>query len=374
MKLLVDCHCFDYPTPQGINTYIKGLYTSLVPIAKDVDFYFAANDTNNLKLIFGEYRNVFYIKIPHCGSLSRLLGIFPTLIREYSIDWAHFQYVGPLFKACKTIVTLHDILFLDFPKYFPLSYRISKGLMFRYAAKRADLLLTVSSYSKRQITQHYNIKAENIFVTPNAITDRFSLIKKEDANEFVRQKYGLEKYVLYVSRLEPRKDQFGLIKAFIESGVYKHGVSLVIVGEETIHDNRIDEYLARLDETAKGRIIFLKGILDYELANLYRGAALFVYPSKAEGFGIPPLESAVSEITTICNNQTAMKDFDFFGERLIDTSDTSKLADMIRESLQKPLCCNELSLLKKQVLEKYNWNNIAQEFYKILTYQNLRNR
>lgn len=77
MRLLVDCHCFDYPTPQGINTYIKGLYASLIEVAKDIEYYFAANDIDNLRSIFGEHSNVFYIKIPHSGSLGRLLWIFP---------------------------------------------------------------------------------------------------------------------------------------------------------------------------------------------------------------------------------------------------------------------------------------------------------
>lgn len=370
MRLLVDCHCFDYPTPQGINTYIKGLYSSLIEIAKDIEFYFSANDTDNLKSVFGEHPNVFYIKIAHSGSLGRLLRIYPSIIRKYSIDWAHFQYVGPFFKTCNTIITLHDILFLDFPEYFPLSYKISKGLMFRYAAQRADLLLTVSSYSQQQIASHYKLKEKEIFVTPNAITDRFSVIKREDANEFVRQKYGIDKFVLYVSRLEPRKDQFGLIKAFVESGVHKDGYSLAIVGEESIHDNRIDEYLSDLDIAVKEKIIFLRGVLDDELANLYRGSALFVYPSKAEGFGIPPLEAAVSEVPTICNNKTAMKDFDFFGDKLIDTSDTSGLADIIRQSLRKTLGKTELARIKKQVLEKYNWDNIACGLYKILKEKN----
>lgn len=366
MKLLVDCHFFDYSTPQGINTYIRGLYTSLIPIAQDIKFYLAANDIENLKSIFGEHENVVYINIPHTGSLSRLLKTYPSVIKKYSIDWAHFQYVSPFIKTCKTIITLHDILFMDFPEYFPLSYRISKGIMFKYAAKRADLLLTVSSYSQKQIACHYKLNSDNIFITTNAITDRFSNIKKVDAHKFISQKLGVEKYLLYVSRLEPRKDQFGLIKAFVESKVYDEGVSLVIVGEESIHDKRIDKYLSELNNSVKSKILFLNGVKDEELAFLYRGASLFVYPSKAEGFGIPPLEAAVSEIPTICNNKTAMGDFDFFGSRLVDTSDINKLALLIRSTLKSKIQDVELAKIKKIILSRYNWDHIAQKYYEIL--------
>ncbi len=366
MRLLIDCHFFDYPTPQGINTYIKGLYSSLIPAAKDIEFYLAANDIDNLKSIFGEHKNVVYIKIPHKGSLSRLLKIFPSIIKKYSIDLAHFQYVSPFIKTCKTIITLHDILFEDFPEYFPLSYRVSKGLLFKYAAKRADILLTVSAYSQKQIAMHYKLTPENIFITPNAITDRFSKISRSDAKKFVSQKYGIDKYILYVSRMEPRKDQFGLLKAFVESGVYKDGVSLMIVGEKTIKDKRIENYCSGLNELVKSKILFLNGVKDTELAFLYRGASLFVYPSKAEGFGIPPLESAVSEIPTICNNKTAMEDFDFFGDKLVDTSDTSSLANLIRQTIDEPFDSQELHNIKEEILRRYNWDNIALGLYEIL--------
>lgn len=72
MRLLVDCHCFDYPTPQGINTYLCGIYSELIPIATDIQFFLAATNTDNLKQIFGEHTNVHYVKIEHGGSFKRL--------------------------------------------------------------------------------------------------------------------------------------------------------------------------------------------------------------------------------------------------------------------------------------------------------------
>lgn len=194
MRLLVDCHCFDYPTPQGINTYLRGLYGSLIYKTTNIEFFLTANNLNNLKNIFGERENITYLRIPAKGSLSRLLSIFPSLIKENRIDVAHFQYVAPFIKNCKTIVTLHDILFKDFPQYFPISYRITKNILFKYTAKRADILLTVSEYSKKQIAKHYNICESKIDVTPNAIIDRFSSISPLDARKYVKKHYGINTY------------------------------------------------------------------------------------------------------------------------------------------------------------------------------------
>lgn len=366
MKFLVDCHCFDFSIPQGINTYLCGLYRALIPLAQDIEFYLAANNIDNLKKIFGEHRNINYIQIPHKGSLSRLLTVFPNVIKENQIDIAHFQYVAPFRKHCKTVVTLHDILFLDYPQYFPLSYRISKGILFKHSAQNADLLLTVSEYSKKQIALHYKIDNRKIKVTKNAVQDRFYAIDKSTALQFVKQHYNLDKYILYVSRLEPRKDQYGLIKAYLESGLFNDGIKLVIVGEESIKDPRIKDLISTQPKDRVTHIIFLNGVLDDALTNIFKAASLFVYPSKAEGFGIPPLEAATAEVPTICNNATAMGDFDCLSPRLTDTSDTSKLAEMMRNVLSNPPSSEELKAIKKQVMSRYNWENIAKFYQRVL--------
>lgn len=371
MRLLVDCHCFDYPTPQGINTYLRGLYSALIPMAQDIEFYLAANNIDNLKRIFGERRNINYVPIPHKGSLSRLLSIFPNVIKENKIDVAHFQYVAPFRKNCKTVVTLHDILFLDYPQYFPLSYRISKGLLFKHSAKNADLLLTVSEYSKRQIALHYKIDNLKIKVTENAVQDRFSAITKDEAQSYVKQNYNLDKYILYVSRLEPRKDQYGLIKAYVESGLFNDGIKLTIVGEESIKDPRITELLSSQPGDITAHIVFLNGVLDDALTNLYKAASLFVYPSKAEGFGIPPLEAATAEVPTICNNATAMGDFECLSPRLTDTSDTSNLAKMMKDVLSEMPSPDELKSIREKVMQRYNWEYIAKYYLEALKQLNI---
>ncbi len=368
MKLLIDCHCFDYHTPQGINTYLRGLYSSLIPKAPNIRFYLAANNIDNLKNIFGEKDNITYLKIPSKGSLSRLLSIFPLLIEKNNIDAAHFQYVAPFVKKCKTIVTLHDILFKDFPQYFPLSYRISKGILFEYTAKRTDILLTVSEYSKKQIAKHFKICESKINVTPNAVLDRFGNISSYEAKEYMKRYLGIDKYILYVSRLEPRKDQFGLLESYIKSKLYENNISLVIAGEESIKDKRIPPLLASLSKNIYTHIYFLNGISDDKLIYLFKGASLFVYPSKAEGFGIPPLEAAVAEIPTICNNATAMGDFHFFNSRLIDTSNQEVLASLMRKCITNPPTKEELISIKKKVMEQYNWDKIALDYFKILSH------
>ena len=100
MKLLVDAHCFDYQTTEGINTYLKGLYGELVGIAPDIDFYFVAQNVGRIKALFGEAANVHYVPLTSQNKIYRLLFEIPAIVKKLGIEWAHFQYTSPLIKNC----------------------------------------------------------------------------------------------------------------------------------------------------------------------------------------------------------------------------------------------------------------------------------
>ncbi len=365
MKLLLDAHCFDYKTSEGINSYIKGVYSSLIDLAKDITFYIVAADIEKVKSIFGEHENVVYVPLTSKNKIYRLLFEFPAIIKKYQIDVTHYQYTSPLLKNCKNIITLHDILFVDYPTMFPWSYRTIKGLLFKLSAKRADLLLTVSEYSKRQIAKHYGIESDKIHVTPNAVSDDFYNIDLQAAQNFVKSQ-GVEKYVLYVSRIEPRKNQVALLKAYCEQRLWESGYDLVFIGRKTLATPDFDSYFEALDQEVKTHI-HIHNQVDYtDLKYWYKAASLFVYPALAEGFGIPPIEAGAAGVPTICCNKTAMGDFKFFGDNLIDIDNTELLRTTMSEILAGTKRV-DTAAISKQILEKYNWDNIAQNFYELLT-------
>ena len=93
MRLFVDCHVFDGKF-QGTRTYLQGIYTNLVN-HKDVDFYFAAQNLDNLRTVFGDAENIHYVQLSNGGGLKRLFVEIPQIIKEYQIDYAHYQYISP---------------------------------------------------------------------------------------------------------------------------------------------------------------------------------------------------------------------------------------------------------------------------------------
>lgn len=363
MRILIDCHCFDYSTSEGINTYIRGLYGALTVVARDIDFYFAAREIGKLQRIFGDAPNIHYVALAAKGRVHRLLTEIPSVVRKYGIDVAHYQYTAPLIKNCKTIVTLHDILFKDYPSLFPLSYRLTKGALFELSARRADLLLTVSEYSRRRISSHFGIPLSKIHVTPNAVSEDFFYIDAGQARAFVKYKCG-GKYILYVSRIEPRKNQTALLQAYHEMGLAMKGYDLVFIGRKTLPVPDFDGLLASLTDAEKRHIHVYNQVPYEELKLWYKAASLFVYPALAEGFGIPPIEAGAAGVPCICSDRTAMGDFTFFGENLIDVTDASKLQSSMLANLDSPRV--DTTKVSNAIRAKYNWAAIAEVLYPLI--------
>ncbi len=358
-KIFVDCHVFDGGL-QGTTTYLKGLYLELIK-DKTIKYYLASCDSNNLKSIFGEHNNVTFLQYKTHNKYSRLLLDIPRLIKKNKIDYAHFQYIVSPIKRCKYIVTLHDVLFLDFPTYFPLKYRIVNKWLFMLSAKYSDIVLSVSEYSKNQIQEH--LKIANVAITPNAVDPVFfENYNKKEAIEIIKNKYNFENYFLYVSRWEPRKNHDLLLKVFVENDYYKT-YTLVFVGDMAILNKTYIDYFESLDDAIKNKIKTLNKVNFNDLLELVRGSNISIYPSIAEGFGIPPLESIAANVPTICSNTTAMSDFQFLGDCLFNPFNPYDLSEKIKIGLEDKNVVEKREFIK----ENYNWNVAANNFKKAIS-------
>jgi glycosyltransferase involved in cell wall biosynthesis len=357
LNILVDCHVFDQSL-QGTTTYIKGVYLELIK-DKTKNFYFVSH-SYNLEEIFGKQKNVFYIKFKSKNKFYRLLIELPQIIKKHSIDYAHFQYIVPPIKRCKYIVTLHDVLFLDYPKYFSFIYKVSKKILYKLSAKYSDIVLTVSEFSKERIEHHFNL--QNIYITPNAVESSFyEKYDKVFAQKQVLEKFGIQNYFLFVSRWEPRKNHHLLLKVFVEKEYYKE-YNLLFLGDEAIENKEYNHYYKSLSNIIKNKVYKLNKINFQDLLLINRAAKLSIYPSIAEGFGIPPLESIACGIPTVCSNSTAMSDFNLISDCLFNPFDAIDLDDKIKIAL------SDLNLEEKKdkVFKKYNWSIAAKQIQNAL--------
>jgi glycosyltransferase involved in cell wall biosynthesis len=360
MKLFVDAHIFDSHNTEGVTTYLKGLYLAVIRQNPSFELYFAAHNIENLQKIFGNHSFVHYIQYKSKNKYYRLAIELPQIIRKNKIDIAHFQYITPLRKTCREIVTIHDILFKDFPQYFPYSYKLTKNILFRRSAHRADLLFTVSEYSRKRIAKHYNIDENSILITPNAVSEDFFSANTNNS-EKLKQHYNYDKYILYVSRFEPRKNHITLAQAFVNLRLWEQNIKLLFVGAKTIPVEDFDTFYNSQPIEIQQQILHIPQVTFDELLLIYKGASLFVYPSIAEGFGIPLIEAAAAGIPCICSNNTAMNDFYFFKDVFFNPTNEQELEAKIKDFFNGKFY-PKTDDIQNIVRKKYNWDNIANSF------------
>ncbi len=358
MKLLVDAHVFD-DLSQGSKTYLKGLYSSVLSSNSKDNFYFATNTVASFKNELENHANAHHLQYSSHNKFIRLGFEIPSLIKKHKIDWAHFQYISPIRKICAEIVTIHDLLFLDFPEYFPQDYRLTKNFLFKRSARRANWVLTVSEYSKQALIKHYNIDPDKIVITPNGILDFF--LAPQLAISDLANRYSLGRFILYVSRFEPRKNQLGLLKSYLQLELWKQEIQLIYVGGKGIETHEFRKNYETLDKRIKENIFFLEDISLTDLKWLYEKCELFVYPSFAEGFGIPPLEALACGANIICSNTTAMSEFQFLGERLFDPNDQAVMTEKIDFYLKNPTSNRYLAI--DYLKTHYSWETAASRFH-----------
>ena len=367
--LFVDGHVFDGEF-QGTRTYVKEIYLELLRLCPDIFVYFGANNIESVKNIFLGYENVGYVKYESNGSLERIFFEIPKIIKKLSCTHAHFQYVIPFTKVanCNYIVTIHDILFNDFPREFSLFYRLKRNLLFFFSAKFSSRLFTVSEYSKKRISQSYRVDEKSIGLTLNGVSQDFFdfSFSKEESRKFIYDNYLINKYIIYVSRIEPRKNQMLLLDIYLQEKLWQRGYSLVFIGNDTLASD-FESQLKKINQSVSDNIKWIRQVDYYDLKHFLNGAEVFVYPSKAEGFGIPPLEAAAMLTPVLCSNVTAMEDFSFFYPYTFNPEDKEDFREKLVNIIDHIDNVDVLNI-KNSIKNKYSWKESAQiildELYK----------
>jgi glycosyltransferase involved in cell wall biosynthesis len=286
MRIGIDAHHVN-GKPQGSRTYLLELIRSLSRISSDeiVVYSFRPEETRTVLGAEGvTHRRVF----PESARL-RLPVVVPALTVRDRLSVLHSQYVIPLFSSTPNVVTIHDILFESHPDLFEGAFSERSKALIRRSARRAEIVLTVSEFSRRALIEHYGLPSGKVRVTPNGV-DRRVFRPIADDPHGARKRHGLEgAFVLAVGRIEPRKNLVRLMRAFSRARErLSGGVRLVIAGQE---DFRSRDVLQEATRHPQGSIVFLGAVPDEDLPALYNLAEAVAYPSLVEGFGIPILEA-----------------------------------------------------------------------------------
>jgi len=232
---------------------------------------------------------------------------------------AHFQYVAPPGWRGRTVITIHDLSFEHQPELFGLQARLQLRALVPRAARRADHVLTVSEWTRRDLIDRYGLRPESVTAIYNGVSPVFT----PDGHRPDRPPY-----LLFVSSLQPRKDPVAAVDALSLLGP---GLDLVFVGPDRGSREDILHAASRL--RLEERIEVKGHISDDELAALFRGAECYVLPSKWEGFGLTIVEAMASGTPVVTTTAAALPEIAGDAAVLVPPGDPAALAEGVRSAL-----------------------------------------
>jgi glycosyltransferase involved in cell wall biosynthesis len=318
----------------GIGTYVRNLLRHLARLDHTTEYVVLCREADgDLTHELGENFRLVAERSPNYSIREQLA--IPLDLRRERVDLFHApHYVLPPLTPCRSVVTIHDCIHLRFPQYLPnrLSYAYALSSLW-VATHRSSRIMTVSETSKRDILRYFRVPESKIDVIYNAIDERFGQIPAPDEIERVRERYQLnDPFVLYAGNIKPHKNIERLIEAF--HSLKRHGfdeVKLLIIGDEISKYSTLRRAVHRYK--LHKHVRFFGFVPDQTLAILYRLAAVFVFPSLYEGFGLPPLEAMASGTPVITSNVSSLPEVVGDAALLIDPYEPEAIADALRRVL-----------------------------------------
>lgn len=230
-------------------------------------------------------------------SLWRTLGIVSDLRRD-GIDLYHGLSgelpIGIRRSGIRSVVTIHDLIFLRHPEYYHWIDAKIYAWKFRRTIAEANRIVAISQCTKRDIMHYGHVPADRIDVIYQSCSTHFKMRESDAKKQDVHARYLLPgRYIINVGTVERRKNILLAVKAL----QHIDDISLVIVGRQTEYAREVKEYI-----TAHGltdRVRWLSGVPNADLPSLYQMAEACIYPSRYEGFGVPIIEAIQSGLPVV---------------------------------------------------------------------------
>lgn len=361
MHIAIDAHSVGAKLG-GNETYATNLIEALAEIDQSNRYTLYVTKREAIERFANRWAN-FSVKqtLPHTP-LVRIPLTLARELRRHPVDVLHVQYTAPPLAPCPVVATIHDLAFEHLPETFNRRSWMQLRFTVRHTARRAAQIITVSEYSKQDISKTYKIEPQRILVTPEAASVRFSPVTNETELKKVRETYGIEgDYILSLCSIQPRKNLVRLIEAYSLLRQSRQGVKLpqlVLAGKRGWLDGEI---FNAAEQNVRGSDIRFTGyVADQDLPALYSGAVCFVYPSYFEGFGLPILEAMKCGAPVIAGNRTSLPELVADAGLLFDPFDTNALVEALNRILDDADYCRALRAKGLKRSSEFSWQATAQ--------------
>ncbi len=257
----------------------------------------------------------------------------------------------------KTINVIHDINFEHFPSMSPPIYRAYYKYFFPKFARRADVLATVSNFSRQDIICHYNVDHKKVIVTPNAAAEDFFEITPEE-KEQIRQQYSNGyPYFIFVGTANKRKNVKNILLSFELFRSKGFMAKLVFAGMKKYWDSEMSQTLQ--DMKFRQDVIFTGYVSTTDMNRLISSSIALLYPSLFEGFGVPILEAYACSTPVITSNCSAMPEVAGDGAIKVNPININEICKAMIKIVQHDDIRNILIIKGKEQIKKFSWDKSA---------------
>ncbi len=257
----------------------------------------------------------------------------------------------------KSIVTIHDLIFLHYPHFYKAIDRTIYNYKFRRACINANHIVAVSECTKRDIIRFYGIQADKISVIYQGCHEQFMQQANEEIKKQVAQKLNLPKnFILSVGTVEERKNLLLTVKALKESNLDN---KLVVIGKRTKYAQQVDAFIQ--ENNMQEQVIFLSNVSYTELPIVYQLASLFIYPSLYEGFGIPIIEALHSLVPVIAATGSCLEEAGGNSSLYANPHNHAELAEAIQLVLSDEKLREKMIIEGIKHVQKFNHEELSKQ-------------
>jgi len=260
----------------------------------------------------------------------------------------------------RTIVTVYDLFFMDFPE---LADRQARRDFFRKAEasfRKADGIITISEFTKNELLEKFTVEESKVRVVYLGVDHKAWDDISAAGLEKIRAKYELPAtFLLFVGAIEPRKNLLRLIQAFTKIHKEYESISLVIVGRRGQEFKKLADEIER--QSLQPWVKMLGYVPESDLMSLYHLASLLVFPSLCEGFGLPVLEAMTSGLPVVASLSSALPEIAEDAALYFDPENPDEMAEKILQVLQNQNLCETLRDRGLERSSAFHWEKTASE-------------
>ena len=350
----------------GLGNYCRTLLNDLsavVPEEWQLRLYAPDAGRDELRSQVAETPRVKYVyprgrRLKVQRSLWRVSGIVDDLQRD-GVQLYH-GLTGELPRGLRragirSVVTIHDLIFLRHPEYYHWIDTKIYAWKFRVACQEADRIIAISERTKQDVMELGGVSADRIDVVYQSCSPRFTAEVRPQQTADVRSRYSLPpRYVLSVGSVEERKNLTEAVRALRHLPADIH---LVAVGKPTKYAGRVMAEAGH-DGVAE-RVHLLHGVPDGDLQALYHGAEVFVYPSRYEGFGIPIIEAIHCGLPVVAATGSCLEEAGGPDCLYVSPDDPEALADAVSRQLRGASGREERIARSRDYVRRFEGTDVA---------------